>query len=195
MALWITLGVVALLVLWAAGVYNGLIGHRNRYKNGYAQIDVQLKRRYDLIPNMVSTAKGYMDHEKDTLVGVTEARNKALAAAKAASADPGNPGLMQALGSAEGLLKNAMMNLEVVMERYPELKANESINEVMEELRSTENRIAFARQAFNDQVTAFNDAREKFPGNIVANITGFKEASLLEIEFAEGERDAPKVEF
>jgi LemA protein len=195
MALWITLGVIAVIILWAVRVFNGLVGKRNRYKNGYAQIDVQLKRRYDLIPNMVATAKGYMAHEKDTLIGVTEARNKALAAAKAASANPGDPGLMKALGGAEGVLKNAMMNLEVVMERYPELKANESIAEVMEELRSTENRISFARQAFNDQVTDFNTAREKFPASVVANIGRFTLASLLEIEFAEGGRDAPKVDF
>lgn len=195
MEMWVPLIMVALTLVWLVGIYNRLVSLRNRFKNAFSQIDVQLKRRYDLIPNMVATAKGYMAHEKDTLIGVTEARNKALAAAKAASANPGDPGLMKALGGAEGVLKNAMMNLEVVMERYPELKANESIAEVMEELRSTENRISFARQAFNDQVTDFNTAREKFPASVVANIGRFTLASLLEIEFAEGGRDAPKVDF
>ncbi len=191
----ITLGVVLVIVVIFISIYNKLVMLRERFKNAFAQIDVQLRRRYDLIPNLVETVKGYMAHEKETLVGVTEARNQALAAAKAASANPGEPGAMLALGSAESLLSKALGGLNVVMEQYPDLKANESMASLQEEMKTTENKIAFARQAFNDSVTSFNIGRSKFPNIIVAGSFGFKEASLLEIDFEEGERNAPKVSF
>jgi len=196
-ALYIVLGVLALLILMFIGIYNSLVGLRNRFKNAFAQIDVQLKRRYDLIPNLVETAKGYMSHEKDTLQAVIEARNTALAAAKAAGANPGDPGAMNALGSAEGLLTKALGGLTVTMEQYPDLKASQNVLDVQEELKSTENRIAFARQAYNDAVTEYNTAREKFPNVIVAGPFNFKEASLLEIDFGhdEAQKEAPKVAF
>ena len=156
---------------------------------------MQLKRRHDLVPNLVETAKAYLKHERETLEAVTEARNVAMSAAKAAGAAPGAPDAMKALASAEGALTGALGRLLVTMEAYPELKANESMNRVMEELTSTENRIAFSRQAFNDSVTSYNTSREKFPAAMLAGPFGFTEASLLEIEFAKGEREAPKVSF
>ncbi len=193
-ALLIVVGVFALIAVVIIGIYNGLVTLRNRFKNAFAQIDVQLKRRYDLIPNLVETARGYLAHEKETLEAVINARNQALAAAKAAGADPGAAGVMQKLGQAEGLLTGALGKLMVVAEQYPDLKANETMARLMEELTSTENRIAFARQAFNDSVTAFNTKREGFPAIVFAGMFGFSEAQLLEIEFPEG-RDAPKVSF
>ena len=195
--LWIVLGVVALLILMFISIYNTLVSLRNHFGNAFAQIDVQLKRRYDLIPNLVETAKGYMAHEKETLQGVIEARNTALAAAKAVGANPGDPGPMNALGSAEGLLSKALGGLTVTMEQYPDLKANQNMLDVQEEVKSTENRIAFARQAFNDSVTAYNIAREKFPNVMISGPFNFKKAATLEIDFGENneEREAPQVSF
>jgi len=195
--LYIVLGVIALLLIMFIGVYNTLVGFRNHFQNAFAQIDVQLKRRYDLIPNLVETAKAYMDHEAETLQAVTEARNVALAAAKAAGGNPGDPGAMNALGSAEGLLSKALGGLTVTMEQYPDLKANQNVLDVQEELKSTENRIAFARQAYNDAITAYNIAREKFPNVLISGPFNFKEASLLEIDFGQDDvqKEVPKVSF
>ena len=188
--------VVAVVALGlGVSIYNGLVAARNHFKNAFAQIDVQLKRRYDLIPNLVETAKGYMSHERGTLEAVTEARNTALAAIKAAGANPGNPEAMASLGKAEGMLGSALGSLNVAMEAYPELKANTNMQTVMEELTSTENKVAFSRQAFNDSVMNYNNKREKFPNNIFAGMFGFSEANQLQIEFGMGERDAPKVSF
>jgi LemA protein len=195
--LYIVLGVIALLFLMFMSIYNSLVALRNHFKNAFAQIDVQLKRRYDLIPNLVETAKAYMDHESETLQAVTEARNVALAAAKAAGGNPGDPGAMNALGSAEGLLSKALGGLTVTMEQYPDLKASQNVLDVQEELKSTENRIAFARQAYNDSVTEYNVSREKFPNVLVSGPFNFKEASLLEIDFGQddAQKEAPRVSF
>lgn len=181
----IVLGIVIVLVVlvaWAVSIYNRLVKSRNRYKNAYAQIDVQLKRRYDLIPNLVETAKGYMAHEKETLQAVIEARNQAAAAAKAAAAAPGAAQAMMGLAGAEGLLAGALGKLMVSVEAYPDLKADRTMAHLMEELTSTENRVAFARQAFNDMVTAYNDAVETFPGSVFAGMFGFQQAQLLELD-------------
>ncbi len=188
------LAVVGLILLWAVGVYNGLVRSRNNYKNAFAQIDVQLKRRYDLIPNLVEAVKGYMSHERGTLEAVIQARNTAISAQKAASQDPGNPEAMKKLGSAEGELTGALSRLMVVCEAYPDLKANQNMLELQEELTSTENKVAFARQAYNDTVTSYNNMREVFPASVVAGFGGFAPAALLEIENQE-ERTAPKVSF
>ena len=188
------LAVVGLILLWAVGVYNGLVRSRNNYKNAFAQIDVQLKRRYDLIPNLVEAVKGYMSHERGTLEAVIQARNTAISAQKAASQDPGNPEAMKKLGSAEGELTGALSRLMVVCEAYPDLKANQNMLELQEELTSTENKVAFARQAYNDAVTSYNNMREVFPASVVAGFGGFAPAALLEIENQE-ERTAPKVSF
>ncbi len=174
--------VLLVLVAWAVSIYNRLVKYRNRYKNAYAQIDVQLKRRYDLIPNLVETAKGYMAHERETLQAVIEARNQAAAAAKAAAASPGAAQAMLGLAGAEGLLTGALGKLMVSVEAYPDLKADRTMAHLMEELTSTENRVAFARQAFNDMVTAYNDACETFPGSVFAGMFGFQQAQLLELD-------------
>ena len=187
-------GIVLLFVLWFIGVYNMLVVARNRFKNAFSQIDVQLKRRYDLIPNLVETVKGYMRHEKDTLEAVIAMRNQAMAANQRAAANPGDPSAMQALGSAEGALTGALSRLMVVSEAYPDLKANQNMLNLQEELTSTENRVGFARQAYNDAVTEFNNKREVFPTVVVANIAGFTSAELLQIESPQ-ERAAPKVAF
>jgi len=187
-------GIVLLFVLWFIGVYNMLVVARNRFKNAFSQIDVQLKRRYDLIPNLVETVKGYMKHEKDTLEAVIAMRNQAMAANQRAAANPGDPSAMQALGSAEGALTGALSRLMVVSEAYPDLKANQNMLNLQEELTSTENRVGFARQAYNDAVTEFNNKREVFPTVVVANIAGFTSAELLQIESPQ-ERAAPKVAF
>jgi LemA protein len=193
-------GLIVVLVLFVVGIfavvaiYNGLVTLRNRYKNSFAQIDVQLKRRYDLIPNLVETAKGYLAHERGTLEAVIAARNSAVAAAKAAAQAPGDPQAMQALGGAEAALTGSLGRLFALAEAYPQLKADRTMAQLSEELTSTENRVAFARQAFNDAVTAYNTDREKFPGNLVAGIFNFGEARLLVIE-DERERVAPKVSF
>jgi LemA protein len=174
--------------------YNGLVTLRNRYKNAYSQIDVQLQRRYDLIPNLVETAKGYMKHERETLEAVITARNAALSANSRAARNPGDPNAMQQLGDAEGALTGALGRLMVLSEAYPDLKADQTMTRVMEELSSTENKVAFARQAFNDAVTLYNTKREVFPSNLVANGFNFTAAELLE-EAAPEVKAAPRVSF
>ena len=195
MAQWIALGAAALLVIFLIALYNKLVASRNRYKNAYAQIDVQLKRRYDLIPNLVETAKGYVKHERETLEAVVAARNQAISASQAAAANPGSAGAMGGLNMAEGLLKGALGKMMAVVEAYPDLKANQTMQQLMEELTSTENRVAFARQAFNDMVTGYNTTRESFPNNLIAGMFGFGAASLLEVIEAPEERRAPRVQF
>lgn len=190
----IILAIVAVLVLFVIATYNSLVGLRNRYKNAFAQIDVQLKRRYDLIPNLVETAKGYLKHERDTLEAVVKARNVAAGAASAAAADPGNPQQMNSLVNAESALKGSLGRLMVVVERYPELKGNQNMMALQEELTSTENKVGFARQAYNDSVTVYNTKRELFPSVIFAGALGFQKAQLFEI-LDQTERDAPKVQF
>lgn len=174
--------------------YNSLVTFRNRYKNAYKQIDVQLQRRYDLIPNLVETAKGYMKHERETLEAVIAARNSALAASSQAARNPGDPQAMQQLETAEATLTGALGRLMVLSEAYPDLKADRSMAQVMEELTSTENRIAFARQAFNDAVTLYNTKREVFPSNLIANTFNFSAADLLE-EVSPEAKSAPRVSF
>src|SRR5262247_4216744 len=193
MGSWILLAVIVALVIWAIAIYNGLVALRNRFKNAFAQIDVQLKRRYDLIPNLVETAKGYIKHERETLEAVIKARNAALNAAQAAGARPGDPAAMQALSQAEGALSGVLGRLFALAEAYPDLKANQNMLALQEELTSTENKIGFARQAFNDAATYYNIRREVFPAVKVAGMFGFKEAALLET--AETERAPPKVSF
>ena len=177
--------VIAVVVFYLVFIYNRLVSLRNQFKNGFAQIDVQLQRRHDLIPNLVEAAKAYLTHEKSTLTQVMEARNNAVSAQKDAAKDPG-------LGSAENLLTKALANFYAVAENYPELKANETIQQLMEELSSTENRVAFARQAYNDGVMSYNIFREQFPNNVIAGMFAFKETSQLELESPEA-RQAPKV--
>ena len=194
----IILGVIVLvgviLALWAVGIYNTLVALRNRFKNAFAQIDVQLKRRYDLIPNLVETAKGYMKHEHDTLEAVIKARNIALAASQTAASNPADGNAVKALGSAESGLTGALGRLMVVSEQYPDLKANQNMLQLTEELTSTENKVAFARQAYNDAVTVYNTDRETFPNVIFAGMFGFLPAELFHIEDP-AERSAPKVSF
>jgi LemA protein len=182
------------VVMWAVGIYNGLVTARNAYKNAFAQIDVQLKRRHDLIPNLVETAKGYMAHERETLEAVIKARGAAVSGLAAANAKPGDPAAMAQLASAEQGLSGALSRLMVVSEAYPDLKANQNMMQLSEELTSTENRIAFARQAFNDSVMSYNNRREVFPSNILAGMYNFAPAALLEIE-EPAQREAPKVSF
>jgi LemA protein len=185
----------ALLVgFWLIGAYNGLVTLRNRFKNAFAQIDVQLKRRYDLIPNLVETAKGYLKHERETLEAVIQARNIAATAAKAAAANPADASAMKGLLGAEAGLAGALSRLMVVSEAYPDLKANQNMMQLTEELTSTENKISFARQAYNDAVTTYNTTRERFPTNLIAGIFNFAEAALFQVENA-AEREAPKVKF
>ena len=188
------LAVPLVFVLIVVGMYNGLVLLRNLFKNAFAQIDVQLKRRYDLIPNLVETAKGYMKHERETLEAVIAARNQAFSASNTASKDPSNPEAMQGLLKAEISLKGSMGRMMLVVERYPDLKADKSMAMLMEELTSTENKISFARQAYNDAVTVYNTKRETFPTNLIANTFNFQEASLFEITDI-AERNAVKVQF
>jgi LemA protein len=190
----IILAVVVLLIAAVAGIYNKLVKLRNRFKNAYAQIDVQLKRRYDLIPNLVETAKGYMKHERETLESVIKARNQAAQANEQAASNPGDPNAMQNLAGAESALGGALGRLLVTVERYPNLKANQNMSQLMEELTSTENKVAFARQAYNDAVMTYNTTRESFPTVMIAGPMGFQEASLFEVTNEE-EREAPQVEF
>lgn len=194
MTLIIILGIVAVIVVAAIGIYNSLVALRNRFKNAFAQIDVQLKRRYDLIPNLVEAVKGYMAHERETLEAVVKARGVAMGAASAASANPADPAAISALSGAESALKGAMARLMVVVERYPDLKANQNMMALQEELTSTENKVSFARQAYNDAVMVYNTKRETFPSNLFAGVFGFTEAKLFEILDA-AEREAPKVKF
>jgi LemA protein len=194
----IILGILAAIVvvlgLWVAGIYNSLVALRNRFKNAFAQIDVQLKRRYDLIPNLVETAKGYLKHERETLEAVIKARNIAAAAAQAAAANPADGNAMRGLLSAETGLAGALSRLMVVSEAYPDLKANQNMMQLTEELTSTENKIAFARQAYNDSVMVYNTTRETFPNVIFAGMFGFLPAELFKIDDPT-ERNAPKVSF
>ena len=192
---WIILAVVVAFAAWAISVFNRLVALRNRFKNAFAQIDVQLKRRYDLIPNLVEAAKGYLAHERQTLEAVIAARGAAVSAAQRAASAPGEPSAMAGLAQAEGALGGALGRLLAVFENYPDLKANQNILQVQEELASTENKVAFARQGYNDAVMVYNTRRESFPDNVVAGLTGFKEAMLLEATESVEERKAPKVKF
>jgi len=187
-------GLAVLLGIIAIGIYNKLVMLRNRYKNAFAQIDVQLKRRYDLIPNLVEIAKGYMKHEKETLEAVIQARNQAASAGQAAAANPGDPKAMKSLGSAEGQLTGALGRMFALSESYPDLRANENMMSLQEELSSTENKVAFSRQAYNDAVTRYNTSREVFPSVVFAGMFNFGPADLFEVE-SELEREAPKVSF
>jgi LemA protein len=189
------IGLVVLLALWVIGLYNALVVLKNRFKNAFAQIDVQLRRRYDLIPNLVETAKGYLSHERETLTAVIEARNQAAGAAKALAAAPGDPAAVKAFSAAESGLASVLSRLMVVVERYPDLKADRQMARVSEELTSTENRIAFARQAYNDSVTEYNTKRELFPTSVVAGMFNFAPAALLEATASEAQREAPQVKF
>ncbi len=192
--MYVALGLFALVFLWAIAAYNGLVSKRNGYKNAFAQIEVQLKRRYDLIPNLVETAKGYMKHERETLEAVVAARQVASGAVSAAAAAPGDPAAMAALQSAEAGMGAALGRLFAVSEAYPDLKANQNMLQLQEELTNTENQVGFARQAFNNAVTAYNTARETFPSVVIAGSMGFQEATLFEIERPE-QREVPKVSF
>jgi len=184
------LGVVGFVI----GGYNKLVTLRNRFKNAYAQIDVQLKRRYDLIPNLVETAKGYIKHERETLEAVTQARNIAYAAAKTAASNPGDSSAVKSLASAESGLGGALSRLMMVSEQYPDLKANQNMMQLTEELTSTENKISFARQAYNDSVMVYNTDREIFPSNLIASMFNFGPAEMFVIDKPE-QKDAPKVSF
>lgn len=197
MTVWIISGIVAvslLIIFWGISVYNGLVALRNRFKNAFAQIDVQLQRRYDLIPNLVETAKGFLTHEKETLQAVTEARNVAQSAAKVASGNPGSGEAINNLSRAEGVLGSALSRLMMVCEAYPDLKSDRHMAQLMEELSSTENKISFARQAYNDAVMVYNNGREVFPASLVAGMFGFSPAELLQLENVEA-RQAVKVQF
>ncbi|PMY32659.1 LemA family protein [Pseudomonas sp. GW456-L14] len=192
----VVLLVLALLVIYVITVYNGLVARQNRFKNAFAQIEVQLKRRYDLIPNLVETAKAYLKHERDTLEAVTAARNAALAGLKAVAAEPGNPQHMAQLGQAEGVLSSAMGRLNLSMEAYPDLKASQNMQQLSEELTSTENKVSFARQAFNDTVMDYNSYKQSFPPVILAGLFGHgADASLLQFADSALIQEAPKVAF
>ena len=190
----ITLVVIALLLFFPIGIYNRLVAGRNGYKNAFAQIDVQLTRRYDLIPNLVETAKGYLAHERTTLEAVIAARNSAFAGLKSAAADPGNASAIQRLASADGALGGALGRLLAVVESYPDLKGSQTMSQLMEELTSTENRVSFARQAYNDAVLAYNNSCEVFPNTLIAGMFAFAPGTMLQIESAE-KRAAPQVKF
>lgn len=188
--------IIAAAVLYAVSIYNRLITLRNRFQNGFSQIEVQLKRRYDLIPNLVETAKSYMAHERQTLEAVIQARNTAVQSLRGAAQNPGNPGAIQSLSGAESMLGNALGRFNVVMEAYPDLKANQNMMQLSEELTSTENKVAFARQAFNDAVTEYNTYRQSFPPIILANLFGHrKDAELLEYADQQEIQAAPRVSF
>jgi LemA protein len=190
---WIVLAAIVAAAIWAVMVYNGLVALRNRFKNAFAQIDVQLKRRYDLIPNLVEAVKGYMAHERGTLEAVIKARGAAVGAAQAAAAAPGDPAAMRGLSQAEGQLGGALGRLLAVFEQYPDLKANQNVLALQEELTSTENKVAFARQAFNDSVMEYNTRRESFPDNVLAGMFRFDAAELLQATESAEERRVPKV--
>ena len=190
----IFLAIIAAIVFWAISIYNRLINERNRVRNAFAQIDVQLTRRHDLIPNLVEAVKGYMKHERETLEAVIKARNAAASALDAAKADPANAKAIQELGASEGALGAVLGRLFALSEAYPDLKANQNMMQFQEELSSTENKVAFSRQAFNDAVMTYNNTAENFPNNVVASMFNFELASFLEIESAEV-REAPEVSF
>jgi len=194
MGIVIFLVVIALLIGAPVAIYNRLVTARNAYHNAFAQIDVQLTRRHDLIPNLVETAKGYLAHERGTLEAVISARNAAVAGLKGAAAAPGNPAAVATLASAEGALGGALGRLLAVAEAYPDLKANQTMMQLMEELTSTENRVGFARQAYNDAVLGYNNSREVFPNNLIAGTFGFAPAAMLEIESPD-KRAVPEVKF
>ena len=192
----ILLAFVALVVAWVVALYNGLVRARNAYRNAFAQIDVQLQRRFDLIPNLVETAKAYLTHERETLEAVIAARGTAQAGLAAAKASPGDPAAMAELSRSQGALDGMLGRLMAVVEAYPDLKANQNMMQLSEELTSTENRVAFARQAYNDSVMAYNNQREVFPSSLVAGNFGFKPAALLDIPADRAQvREAPKVQF
>lgn len=191
---WIILGIIVLVIFFFVSIYNRLVSGRNAYKNAFAQIDVQLTRRYDLIPNLVETAKGYMKHERETLEAVITARNSAVSGLRNAAANPGNPAAVQQLAGADNALSASLGRLFALAEAYPDLKANQNMMQLSEELISTENKVAFARQGYNDAVMNYNNGREMFPNSIVANSFGFQPAQLLEIEAPE-KRTVPKVAF
>ncbi len=191
---WIILAIIVLIALFVIGIYNGLVTARNAYKNAFAQIDVQLTRRHDLIPNLVETVKGYLAHERNTLEAVITARNTAVAGLKAASANPGDPAAVQHLAGAENALSGALGRLFALAEAYPDLKANRNMMQLSEELTTTENKVAFARQAYNDSVMSYNNRREVVPGSIVAGMFNFMPAQLLEID-SPAKRDVPQVSF
>lgn len=193
-SLLVFLAIVAAVVFWAIGIYNRLINERNRVRNGFAQIDVQLTRRHDLIPNLVESVKGYMKHERETLEAVIKARNTAVSALEAAKADPASAAAIQELGQSEGVLGSLLSRLFALSEAYPDLKANENMLSLQEELTTTENKVAFARQAFNDAVMNYNNTAENFPNNVIAGMFKFDLASFLEIE-AEEMREVPEVSF
>ena len=188
------LAVLAAIVFWGIGIYNRLVNERNRVKNAFAQIDVQLTRRYDLIPNLVEAVKGYMKHERETLEAVINARNAASSSLDAAKADPANAQAMKELGASEGALTSALGKLFALSEAYPDLKANQNMMQFQEELASTENKVAFSRQAFNDTVLQYNNSVQNFPNNVIAGFFSFDLASFLEIE-SEEMRAAPEVSF
>ncbi len=196
MELIILLVILAALGFWVVSIYNKLVALKNRYENGFAQIEVQLKRRYDLIPNLVETAKGYLSHERETLESVIQARNQAMAGLQAAAAAPGNADAMKELASAEGMLGSALGRLNVVVEAYPDLKANQNMMQLTEELTSTENKVAFSRQGYNDQVTEYNTYRQSFPPVMFAGMFGHgRDAELLEFEDSAEIQAAPQVSF
>ncbi|MGA8277816.1 MAG: LemA family protein [Rhodanobacteraceae bacterium] len=190
----ILLVILVVFGFYAVSLYNGLVTARNAYKNAFAQIDVQLTRRYDLIPNLVETAKGYLKHERETLEAVVQARNSAVSGLSAAKANPGDPAAMQQLAGADNMLTQTLGRLFALSEAYPDLKASQNMMQLSEELTSTENKVAFARQAYNDAVMSYNNRREVFPNSMVANMFAFQAAQSLEIESAE-KREAPKVSF
>ncbi len=190
-------GVAAVAILWGVGIYNGLVTARNAFRNAFAQIDVQLLRRFDLIPNLVETARGYMSHERETLEAVVAARSAAQSGLAAAKANPGDPQAMAQLAAAQAQLNTGLGRLLAVAEAYPDLKANQNMMQLTEELTSTENKVAFARQAYNDAVMAYNNKREVFPSSVVASAFNFAPAALLDIpaDKAAQVREAPKVQF
>ena len=193
--IWVMLAVVVLLFLFFIGIYNRLVTSRNGYKNAFAQIDVQLTRRYDLIPNLVETVKGYMAHERNTLEAVITARNAAVSGLKSAAANPGDPTAVQGLANADNQLSGALGRLFALAEAYPDLKANQNMMQLSEELTSTENKVAFARQGYNDTVMEYNIKRESFPDTIFAGMFGFGPAELLQATESAEERKAPQVKF
>jgi LemA protein len=195
MGLIVFLALIVVVAVWGMSAYNRLVAQRNEFKNAFAQIDVQLKRRYDLIPNLVETAKKYISHERETLEAVTRARNSAVSAHAAVAGDPANPEAMRQLAAAEGGLSGALGRLFAVAEAYPDLKANQTMMQLTEELTSTENRIAFARQAFNDAVMTYNTAVQQFPSNFIAGAFSFQPAELLKATESDEERKAVKVQF